>query len=101
MLTDGLTQKQGEGAGEGVQVQDVSQMLLAAVKRGDAEHQRCRGRHGDRRRRRRGGRAQLIDRYAGGGGPGFRTAPAGVRGSRSSRSPPRRTVGPPGRSERR
>jgi Fe-S oxidoreductase len=35
MITDGLTQKQGEGEGEGVQVQDVSQMLLAAVKRGD------------------------------------------------------------------
>ncbi len=35
MLSDGLTQKQGEGAGENVQVQDVSQMLLAAVKRGD------------------------------------------------------------------
>ncbi len=36
MLTDGLTQKQGEGSGEGMQVQDVSQMLLTAVKRGDA-----------------------------------------------------------------
>lgn len=35
MLTDGLTQKQGEGAGGDVQIQDVSQMLLAAVKRGD------------------------------------------------------------------
>ena len=35
MLTDGLTQTQGEGEGEDVQVQDVSQMLLAAVKRGD------------------------------------------------------------------
>ena len=35
MLTDGLTQAQGEGAGEGVQIQDVSQLLLAAVKRGD------------------------------------------------------------------
>jgi Fe-S oxidoreductase len=35
MLSDGLTQKQGEGEGEGMQVQDVSQMLLAAVKRGD------------------------------------------------------------------
>ncbi|GAA2549184.1 heterodisulfide reductase-related iron-sulfur binding cluster [Pseudonocardia hydrocarbonoxydans] len=35
MLSDGLTQKQGEGVGEGMQVQDVSQMLLAAVKRGD------------------------------------------------------------------
>jgi Fe-S oxidoreductase len=36
MLTDGLTQSQGQGAGENVQVQDVSQMLLAAVKRGEA-----------------------------------------------------------------
>jgi Fe-S oxidoreductase len=35
MLTDGITQAQGSGAGEGVQIQDVSQMLLAAVKRGD------------------------------------------------------------------
>ena len=34
MLTDGLTQAQGQGAGENVQVQDVSQLLLAAVKRG-------------------------------------------------------------------
>jgi Fe-S oxidoreductase len=35
MLTDGLTQKQGEGRAENVQVQDVAQMLLEAVKRGD------------------------------------------------------------------
>jgi Fe-S oxidoreductase len=35
MLSDGLTQAQGGGAGENVQIQDVSQMLLAAVKRGD------------------------------------------------------------------
>jgi Fe-S oxidoreductase len=35
MLTDGLTQAQGEGKGENVQIQDVSQMLLTAVKRGD------------------------------------------------------------------
>jgi Fe-S oxidoreductase len=35
MITDGLTQKQSEGEGENVKVQDVSQMLLAAVKRGD------------------------------------------------------------------
>jgi Fe-S oxidoreductase len=34
MLTDGITQAQGAGEGEGVQIQDVSQMLLAAV-RGD------------------------------------------------------------------
>jgi len=34
MLTDGLTQAQGQGTGENVQVQDVSQLLLAAVKRG-------------------------------------------------------------------
>jgi Fe-S oxidoreductase len=36
MLTDGLTEKQNEGAGEDVEVLDVSQMLLASVKRGDA-----------------------------------------------------------------
>ncbi|MEJ3655714.1 (Fe-S)-binding protein [Actinomycetes bacterium KLBMP 9759] len=36
MMTDGLTEKQSAGAGENVQVQDVAQMLLAAVKRGDA-----------------------------------------------------------------
>ncbi|MBN9113323.1 MAG: (Fe-S)-binding protein [Pseudonocardia sp.] len=35
MLSDGLTEKQSEGGGAGVQIQDVSQMLLAAVKRGD------------------------------------------------------------------
>jgi Fe-S oxidoreductase len=35
MLSDGLTQAQGAGDGANVQVQDVSQMLLAAVKRGD------------------------------------------------------------------
>jgi Fe-S oxidoreductase len=35
MITDGLTQKQGEGVGENVQIQDVSQMLLTAVKRRD------------------------------------------------------------------
>ena len=35
MITDGLTQKQGEGAGESVQIQDVAQMLLTSVKRGD------------------------------------------------------------------
>jgi Fe-S oxidoreductase len=35
MLTDGVTQAQGAGGGEGVRIQDVSQMLLAAVKRGD------------------------------------------------------------------
>ena len=35
MLSDGLTQKQGEGLGENVEIQDVSQMLLASVKRGD------------------------------------------------------------------
>ncbi len=35
MISDGLTEKQSEGVGENVQVQDVSQMLLAAVKRGD------------------------------------------------------------------
>ncbi len=35
MLTDGLNEKQSAGDGEGVEVKDVSQMLLAAVKRGD------------------------------------------------------------------
>jgi Fe-S oxidoreductase len=35
MLSDGLTEKQNAGEGEDVQVLDVSQMLLAAVKRGD------------------------------------------------------------------
>jgi Fe-S oxidoreductase len=35
MLTDGLTEKQSEGASEDVEVLDVSQMLLASVKRGD------------------------------------------------------------------
>ncbi len=34
MLTDGLTQRQGEGTGRSLRVQDVSQLLLAAVKRG-------------------------------------------------------------------
>jgi len=36
MLTDGLTQKQGAGAGENVQIQDVSQMLLPAPNTEDA-----------------------------------------------------------------
>ena len=35
MLSDGLTQKQGEGIGGGVEIRDVSQLLLEAVKRGD------------------------------------------------------------------
>jgi Fe-S oxidoreductase len=35
MLTDGLTQKQDEGVGSGVEVLDVSQLLLASVTRGD------------------------------------------------------------------
>jgi Fe-S oxidoreductase len=35
MLTDGLTEKQNAGEGQDVEVLDVSQMLLAAVKRGD------------------------------------------------------------------
>ncbi|TCK27771.1 4Fe-4S dicluster domain-containing protein [Pseudonocardia endophytica] len=35
MISDGLTEKQSDGLGDNVQVQDVSQMLLAAVKRGD------------------------------------------------------------------
>jgi Fe-S oxidoreductase len=36
MLSDGLTQKQGEGLGGNVEVRDVAQMLLESVKRGDA-----------------------------------------------------------------
>ncbi|WP_414711082.1 heterodisulfide reductase-related iron-sulfur binding cluster [Pseudonocardia sp.] len=35
MLTDGLTEKQNAGVGEDVEVLDVSQLLLASVKRGD------------------------------------------------------------------
>ena len=35
MLSDGLTQRQGEDRGTGVEVLDVSQLLLAAVTRGD------------------------------------------------------------------
>jgi hypothetical protein len=35
MFSDGLTQRQSEGEGTGVEILDVSQMLLAAVKRGD------------------------------------------------------------------
>ncbi|TDE08225.1 (Fe-S)-binding protein [Jiangella asiatica] len=34
MLSDGLTQAQSEGAGEGVEVVDVAQLLLSAVRRG-------------------------------------------------------------------
>ncbi|WP_281965296.1 (Fe-S)-binding protein [Serinicoccus marinus] len=36
MLSDGLTQKQAEGTGEQVEVVDVAQMLLAAVRRGES-----------------------------------------------------------------
>jgi Fe-S oxidoreductase len=35
MLTDGLTEKQNSGEGEGVEVLDVSQLLLASVTRGE------------------------------------------------------------------
>jgi hypothetical protein len=35
MLSDGLTQRQGEDRGTGVEILDVSQLLLAAVTRGD------------------------------------------------------------------
>ncbi len=35
MISDGLTAKQSEGVGENVEVVDVAQMLLAAVKRGE------------------------------------------------------------------
>jgi Fe-S oxidoreductase len=38
MISDGLTAKQSEGVGEDVEVVDVAQMLLAAVKRGDGGH---------------------------------------------------------------
>ncbi len=34
MITDGLTERQSEGRGTGVEVRDVSQMLLDSVKRG-------------------------------------------------------------------
>jgi hypothetical protein len=36
MFSDGLTQRQGEDKGKNVEILDVSQLLLAAVKRGDA-----------------------------------------------------------------
>jgi Fe-S oxidoreductase len=36
MFSDGLTQRQGEDKGKDVEILDVSQLLLAAVKRGDA-----------------------------------------------------------------
>jgi Fe-S oxidoreductase len=36
MFSDGLTQRQSEDRGGGVEILDVSQMLLASVKRGDA-----------------------------------------------------------------
>jgi len=35
MLTDGVTEKQNAGEGEGVQVLDVAQMLLTSIRRGD------------------------------------------------------------------
>ena len=35
MFSDGLTQRQSEDKGTGVEILDVSQMLLASVKRGD------------------------------------------------------------------
>jgi Fe-S oxidoreductase len=37
MISDGLTQKQSEGQAEDVEVVDVAQMLLAAVRRGDPD----------------------------------------------------------------
>ena len=37
MFSDGLTQRQNEDQGAGVEILDVSQMLLASVKRGDPE----------------------------------------------------------------
>jgi hypothetical protein len=36
MLSDGLTAAQANGQGEGVEVVDVAQLLLAGVKRGEA-----------------------------------------------------------------
>ena len=40
MLTDGLTAQQADGtAARGVEVVDVAQMLLAAVRRGDPQPQ--------------------------------------------------------------
>jgi hypothetical protein len=36
MFSDGLTQRQSEDKGTDVEILDVSQMLLASVKRGDA-----------------------------------------------------------------
>ncbi|USQ76568.1 (Fe-S)-binding protein [Ornithinimicrobium cryptoxanthini] len=39
MLSDGLTQKQSEGAREEVEVVDVAQMLLAAVRRGQGDEE--------------------------------------------------------------
>ena len=37
MFSDGLTQRQGEERGTGVEILDVSQLLLAAVRRGDPD----------------------------------------------------------------
>jgi hypothetical protein len=37
MLTDGIVQRQSEDKGTGVQVRDVSQMLLESVKRGNGD----------------------------------------------------------------
>jgi len=39
MFSDGLTQRQSEGAGSNVEILDVSQMLLASVRRGDSASQ--------------------------------------------------------------
>jgi Fe-S oxidoreductase len=36
MLSDGLTQAQADGQGEGVEVLDVAQLLLAGVKRSES-----------------------------------------------------------------
>ena len=40
MLADGLTAAQADGQGEGVEVLDVAQLLLAAVKRGQLSWRR-------------------------------------------------------------
>ena len=73
MLSDGLTQRQSEEQGAEVEVLDVAQLLLAAVKRGgpgpDAPVD-------DARRRRRGGGDHSPVRHAG------QRLRAGVRGHR-------------------
>ena len=59
MFSDGLTQRQSEGAGTGVEILDVSQMLLASVKRGDSA-----------------AAAEVVDREGAGAPPTASTTPA-------------------------